>query len=192
MTINDIHTHDPRRTGAIINWHEGMAFEPGKLYSAGVHPWDAADPGRLTSLPDSRQIVAVGEVGLDKLRGPSVEIQRAVLEEWLAIAGERHLPVILHIVKAFPEIIALKRSLRPDSPWIIHGFRGKPQLAEELLAHGFYLSLGQKYNPETLAVIPPDRLLAESDEAGSAPSLPGLDPTLADRIFLNNRVYPRV
>ena len=30
---------------------------------------------------------------------------------------------------------------------IIHGFRGKPELARQLTAAGFFLSLGARYNP---------------------------------------------
>ena len=50
-------------------------------------------------------------------------------------------------------------------PWIIHGFRGKPQLAQQLLNKGFYISLGEKFNPETVSIIPVDRLLFETDES---------------------------
>ena len=73
-------------------------------------------------------------------------------------------------------------------PWIIHGFRGKPQLAEALIRQGFYLSLGERYNPMSAAVIPIDRLLAESDgsrlmAAEISAGFPHFDPTLADRLF---------
>jgi TatD DNase family protein len=96
--------------------------------------------------------------------------------------------MLLHVVKAYPEIIALKRELRPTMPWIIHGFRGKPQLASELLSHGFYLSVGEKYNRDAVTVIPSDRLLVESDESALhastiAESLPQYDPLLASRLL---------
>ena len=106
--------------------------------------------------------------------------------KWIEISENRELPLILHIVRAFPEIIALKKQLSPKQPWIIHGFRGKPQLASELLRHGFYLSIGEKYNPEAVAVIPRDRLLLESDEGTGIPLIENADPTLADKIFLKN------
>lgn len=184
MTITDIHTHDPQATGAIINWQPDMPIDPQRYYSVGTHPWysdRAADTTRLLTLPN---VVAVGEVGLDKLRGPSIEVQTRVLRKWLEEAERHRMPVILHVVKAVPEIMALKKELRPTVPWIIHGFRGKPETARQLLEKGFYISLGEKYNPHTAAIIPPERLFAETDEAGSLPAIPRLDPSLPDRIFL--------
>ena len=50
-------------------------------------------------------------------------------------------------------------------PWIIHGFRGKKEVARSLLDQGFYLSFGQKFQPETLRYVPEDRLLLETDES---------------------------
>ena len=50
-------------------------------------------------------------------------------------------------------------------PWIIHGFRGKPQLAQQLLNNGFYISLGEHFNPQTVTIIPTNRLLFETDES---------------------------
>ena len=51
-------------------------------------------------------------------------------------------------------------------PWIIHGFRGKKQLAEQLLGAGLYLSFGVRYNPEALhSAWAAGRLLLETDES---------------------------
>ena len=50
-------------------------------------------------------------------------------------------------------------------PWIVHGFRGNARVASQLLDAGFYLSYGERFNPEALAVTPADRLLAETDES---------------------------
>jgi len=186
MTINDSHTHHEHRHGAIINWRPGMPIDPELYYSAGTHPWNVGTTYALESLPNSPRIVAVGEVGLDKAQGPPLDIQQKELLKWIEISEIRKLPLILHIVRAFPEIIALKKKLSPKQPWIIHGFRGKPQLALELLRHGFYLSIEEKYNPDAVAVIPRDRLLLESDEGTGIPYIKNADPTLADKIFLYN------
>lgn len=186
MIISDSHTHHEHRHGAIINWRPGMAIEPDLYYSAGTHPWNAGTDDAVDSLPESPRIVAVGEVGLDKAQGTPLDIQQKELLKWIEISENRELPLILHIVRAFPEIITLKKRLSPKQPWIIHGFRGKPQLASELLRHGFYLSIGEKYNPDAVAVIPRDRLLLESDEGTGIPLIENADPTLADKIFLKN------
>lgn len=90
--------------------------------------------------------------------------QTALLRIHYELSETLRKPLILHIVKSFPEIIALRKQWKPTQPWIIHGFRGKPQLARELLAHGFHLSYGKKYNPASLAITHASRLLRETDE----------------------------
>ncbi len=195
MKITDVHTHDPSRRGAIINHDFATPMQPELMYSAGVHPWDTSSPlvdGYLEetgALARSGRITAIGECGLDRLAGAPLDVQTAIFRRQAAIAEECGLPVILHVVKAFPEIIALKKELKPSVPWIVHGFRGKPQLAEELVRHGFYLSLGERYNPLSATVIPIDCLLAESDESSLpateiAAGFPHFDPMLADRLFI--------
>ena len=62
-------------------------------------------------------------------RNEIIEAQTTLLTFHISISERLSKPLILHIVKAYPEIIALRKSLRPAQPWIIHGFRGKPQLA---------------------------------------------------------------
>lgn len=97
-------------------------------------------------------------------RAEILAAQTALLRIHYELSETLRKPLILHIVKSFPEIIALRKQWKPTQPWIIHGFRGKPQLARELLAHGFHLSYGKKYNPASLAITPSSRLLRETDE----------------------------
>lgn len=73
--------------------------------------------------------------------------------------------MILHVVRAYQELIAYRKSLHARQPWIIHGFRGKKEVARTLLDQGFYLSFGQKFQPETLRYVPEDRFLLETDES---------------------------
>lgn len=156
MTPIDIHTH--RATG------------PGVYASYGIHPWDtpaATDEtlaGLRRALVSDSRVVAIGECGLDTLRGASLERQMELLEKQLVLSEELGLPVILHVVKAWNEIMGLRRKLKPTLPWVVHGFRGKPQLATNLLDSGFYISLGPRHNPDTTLVIPSDRLLIETDD----------------------------
>ena len=50
-------------------------------------------------------------------------------------------------------------------PWVIHGFRGKEQLAAEWVRHGLYLSFGAQFRAEALRAVPLDRLFLETDES---------------------------
>ena len=139
--------------------------------SVGIHPWtltkknaDIQWEALRESIKD-RRIIAIGECGLDNLKGPSMELQTAVFKQEAALAENSSLPLIIHCVKAFNELIQLKKEISPCQPWIIHGFRGKLPLALDCIRHGFYLSIGSHFQENTLKVIPLDRLFIETDES---------------------------
>lgn len=105
------------------------------------------------------------ECGLDRLRGADLEIQTALFRRQVELAEERGLPVTVHCVKAFDRLLHLCKLWRPKTQWTVHGFRGGPELAVQLLAAGIDLSFGRRYNPETLKVVSPERCHFETDEA---------------------------
>lgn len=72
---------------------------------------------------------------------------------------------MVHSVGGTELLMRLRKDIKPEMPWINHGFRGKSPLARQLIQHGFYLSLGEHYNPEALKAIPLERLFLESDES---------------------------
>lgn len=139
--IIDSHTHIPRPQ-AVVNRAPDALEQPGMLYSVGVHPWDAdtCNSGALEDAVSSRQTVAVGETGLDSLRGPDIATQTRVFLLHAELAEKYRKPLIIHCVKQLDAILALRRRLNPSQPWIMHGFRGKPQQAVQLLRAGFYIS----------------------------------------------------
>ncbi|WP_295729975.1 TatD family hydrolase [uncultured Muribaculum sp.] len=189
----DFHTHNPDAVDALISVEPGFTPRAGAVYSVGIHPWHSAtvtdmDLRRLEADARLRCVKAIGETGLDRLRGATLDRQTELLLHHIALSEELHKPLVLHIVKAFPEIIAIKRRIKPSQTWIIHGFRGKPQLAEELLRHGFYLSLGEHFNPRSAEIIPSGRLLVETDEsdrgiAELAAMHPHLDTALPSKLL---------
>lgn len=139
--------------------------------SVGIHPWTLTEENaniQWKALHESikdKRIVAIGECGLDKLKGPSMELQTAVFKQEAALAEDSSLPLIIHCVKAFNELTQLKKEISPCQPWIIHGFRGKLPLALDCIRHGFYLSIGSHFQENTLKAIPLDRLFIETDES---------------------------
>lgn len=149
----------------------GFVPEPGRLYSAGIHPWNAGrwtagDLELLTALAGRPEVVAIGETGLDSARaGADTEAQRELLMRHIELSERAGKPLLLHVVRQFNEIMALKRQLKPRQAWVIHGFRGKPELARQLIRAGFYLSYGERFNAGAVAVTPPERMLAETDES---------------------------
>ena len=139
--------------------------------SVGIHPWTLTEENadiQWETLHESikdKRIVAIGECGLDKLKGPSMELQTAIFKQEAALAEDSSLPLITHCVKAFNELIQLKKEISPRQPWIIHGFRGKLPLTLDCIRHGFYLSIGSRFQADALKAIPLDRLFIETDES---------------------------
>ncbi|MBQ4524703.1 MAG: TatD family hydrolase [Bacteroidaceae bacterium] len=139
--------------------------------SIGLHPWHTDEGDTAQACCDlipwlkQPQVWLVGEAGIDRLRGGNIELQVEGFETQARLAAEAKKPLITHCVKAFDEVIRLHKTRFPHEPWIIHGFRGKPEQARQLLREGFFLSFGEHYNDEALCLCPPDRLMMESDES---------------------------
>ncbi len=174
----DIHTHQLVHVPgeAIVSCLPDAFFpQEGGWYSVGIHPWqlgsydwtDTAFRAHFESLVRHPQVLAVGEAGLDKLISVSLDSQTDALRYQADVAEAIDKPLILHLVKATTELLVLKRELNPRVPWIVHGFRGKAQLALDLVRHGLYLSFGARYQEEALRQMPADRLFLETDESDS-------------------------
>lgn len=176
MTYYNIHTHHPTAhpedisiINILIKGTEEHHLEYGQNYSAGIHPWYIDNIRQqldeLEQLCAHPNIVAIGEAGFDKIHGGAPDIQQEAFQAQALLAEKVNKPLIIHCVKAYDEIIKNKKVIKPQVPWIIHGFRGNEKQAEQLLHQGFYLSFGQYFNPKALKVAYPDHLFAETDDA---------------------------
>lgn len=169
----DIHTHRPAPypEGVVSLRDFSLPLLEGQFYSAGIHPWDTAagvsdlTEAALEQLAADPRIVAIGECGIDVAKGGPMYLQLQILKFQIDLSERFGKPLILHCVKAADMIMGLKRDLNPQQPWIIHGFRGKPQQALQLTAKGIFLSFGEKFNSDTVAAMPEEMILAETDES---------------------------
>lgn len=143
-------------------------------YSLERHPWyvdqvmNDAGQKELKLLLQDENCLALGEIGLDKLKGIAFSDQMSILRTLLKVAEDEKVPVVIHCVKAFGEIIQLKKEFTSIPNWVIHGFNKHPKLAKELIDHGFYLSINpQKYprSEEVLSAIPVNHLFLETDNS---------------------------
>lgn len=139
-------------------------------FSIGIHPWEVhtyspTDLDELRSYCTHECVVAVGECGLDKHSKAPLEIQTIFFKEQIHISEQLGKPLIIHCVGHFNELIRIKKETKPGQPWIIHGFRGKPDMAKQLLRAGCYLSYGEHFNIESVKITPLNRLMIETDES---------------------------
>jgi TatD DNase family protein len=157
----DIHTH--RRTPSegvvtVSNYAQKDVFTEGSnLATVGLHPWFLTrenfdhDFEKLTQLIHNQQVIGIGECGLDKLRGEDLAFQTTAFEAQIRLAESVSKPVIIHCVRAFNEVIAVKKRLKPSIPLIIHGFNKNETVLKELLRHGFFISIGAAILPKKRA-----------------------------------------
>ncbi|MDE6543129.1 MAG: TatD family hydrolase [Muribaculaceae bacterium] len=173
MTIfefSDIHSHTPG-DGRVLSVDvtdpaDVARLEPGQYFTAGVHPWNADKPvdwAMLGELLGSPFCVGIGECGLDRRRGPDLDVQEEVLRRQLDMARSSGMPVVLHVVGAIDRVLALRKEYGRGVPWIIHGFRGKAATARQLVAAGIHLSLGKNFNAEVPEAVDPAFIHHETD-----------------------------
>jgi len=180
----DIHTHDFNPARGIFGVENIMAHEnrdPSEIsapvYTAGIHPWylNENNSGELLDyirkIASGPNLIAFGEAGFDRLRGPSPEIQMDVFAEQVKISGEFSKPMVIHCVKAWNELLEAHRDTKPLTAWLVHGFRGKKDLANQLVRHGMYISFWFDFvvRPESsglLKSLPPEKIFLETDGAG--------------------------
>jgi len=175
--FDDIHTHKSIDSNfpAIRNLtfsEAGKIFASDNkgLFSVGYHPWYADEfsitqNDKLIEWTNDSRFVAIGECGLDKNSIVSLEKQLKVFEVQIILSENIHKPLIIHCVGCFNELFRLKKKYNPQQLWIIHGFRGKPELAKQALLLGCRLSFGEHFNIESVLITPIDHLYVETDES---------------------------
>ena len=177
MQFFNLHTHkfsNNPTTLELVNQYPWEFDAAIPNYSIGIHPWYINESRLESDLKiieeklQLKQCLALGECGLDKRIEIPMELQIAVFEKQIALAEKYQKPLVLHLVAAFDELIAIKKRLQISVPIIIHGFSKNQQVAKQLIDNGLHLSFG-KYllrNPELESVfqsIPNDRFFLETD-----------------------------
>lgn len=122
-----------------------------------------------------RNIVAIGEFGLDGSLPLAMDFQQEVFLDQLALAQSLRLPVVLHHRQSHNDLIRLIKNHKFSFGGVIHAFSGSYQIAKTYTELGFYLGIGGtityprgKKTREAIANIPLEYLLLETD----APDMP--------------------
>lgn len=178
MIFTDIHTHiqktQPNEVGVInLSVREAesrLLSDETALYSIGIHPWEVdlaseTEMEKLKILVADSRVRLIGECGLDKFAKAGLKLQLDFFRKQIEFSEQLHKPLIIHCVGCFNELFTVRKEVKPSQKWIIHGFRGKPQLAEQALKAGCDLSFGEKFNADTVQITPLERLFVETDES---------------------------
>ena len=138
----------------------------GAMLSVGLHPWQVGaswqdEVARIRSVAASDAVWAIGECGLDRVHGETMPLQMEAFRAQIALSEQVQKPMVIHCVRAFDALLQLRKELeqqchregRNAQPWVVHGFRGKPEQAKQIMAKGLLLSFGHLYNVDTLRFV---------------------------------------
>ena len=120
-----------------------------KLFSVGIHPAYIKTSSIEEELAiireklSNKNCLAIGEIGLDKLCETDFELQIDVFEHQLQLASEYRFPVIIHSVRAYQEILHIRKKLKLTIPFIFHGFNKNEQILNQIIAQNCYASFGK-------------------------------------------------
>ncbi len=169
---------------------------PWVVPSYGVHPWDCGNrpadwqeklAARIATEPRAR----VGEIGLDRwildrakpddprlagLRRAPLDEQKEVFVWQLELAATHDRAASVHCIDAWGALLdTLRQSRRPARGFLLHAYSGSPELVTSFADLGAYFSFNGAFldskresQRNAFKVIPPDRLLVETD----APAMP--------------------
>lgn len=170
----DIHTHQLYTDDTLSVYNDVLTSDNQNRYvSIGLHPCSNTQHDQLQELEllcqTNPAMIAIGECGLDKLCGTDWELQVKIFTHQIQLSKKYNKPLIIHCVKAFQECLALLKN--HPQPVIFHGFTKHPNVAQQIVASGHYISLGPNLFKQSdriqklLEVIPFDKLFLETDNA---------------------------
>lgn len=155
----DIHTHNSYSPQANINFYIQNLFlqhtnsqllerykDRNKFVSIGLHPWHIEEYQNLTTLEElinHPNVIAIGETGLDRFISTPIEIQSELFQTHISLSEKYHKPLIIHSVRSYADILRIRKQCNQSIPWIIHGYMGNMQIAQQLSKMNCYLSFGK-------------------------------------------------
>lgn len=157
-------------------------FFPTVACTLGVHPhqgavWNDEVRNYLLQNISRREVVAVGEIGLDYYyKNSDPEAQKKAFRDQLEIAAQAGLPVEIHTRDAEADTVEILKEFRGRVRGVIHCFTGSAELAKECLDLGYNISMSGVVTfknadelRKTCQMVPLDRLHVETDAPFLAP-----------------------
>ena len=131
----------------LIDSDELREFKDSILWTAGIHPYyyqsSADDFEQLITLCDEKQIIAIGEIGLDN-RKNNFDWQKKILLMQLDMAKSYELPVVFHCVKQYYELDKILKDNFPKVRGFLHAFNASQEIFEAFTKYDLGFSLGAK------------------------------------------------
>ena len=163
--------------------YENLRPASNVYFATGVSPSEVSSPGKdwLTTIKQNVQlprVIAIGEIGLDyyhKFGDKNKQIELFIQQ--LDLAARLDLPVIIHNREAGRDVLDILRDRLPPKGGVLHCYSENAEYAKKALKLNLYFSFAGNLTyknarnlHETVAVLPPDRILIESESPFMVPA----------------------
>jgi TatD DNase family protein len=163
--------------------YENLKSAANVYHAVGVSPSEVQNPGKnwIETIEKNVQlprVVAIGEIGLDyyrKFGDKNSQIELFITQ--LDLASKLNLPVIIHNREAGHDVLEILKDRLPPRGGILHCYSENAEYAEKALRLNLYFSFAGNLTyrnarnlHETLAVLPLDRILIESESPFMVPA----------------------
>jgi TatD DNase family protein len=158
-----------------------LTDQQGVWGAPGLHPlaaaqWDAAAEAELAQLLSAPRMLAVGEVGLDRLVKVPMAVQEEAFRGQVRLAVAAGKPMIIHHRRAAARLMEILREEDARQVGgIFHAFSGSAEIAREAIRLNFAIGFGgtltwtgARRPAQVLTGIPAEWIVLETD----APDLP--------------------
>ena len=144
---------------ATVGWHPEFAGS-----------WDDAAAEQVRRLAQHPKVRAIGECGVDYhwMNDPE-EVQLKCFDDQMQIARELKMPVVIHQREGMEDCLSVVRRYS-DLQGVFHCYSGSAESTKEILKMDWYLGFtgvitfkNARKSHEVLKMMPPDRILIETD-----------------------------
>jgi len=152
-------------------------------FALGLHPYHAGEFGKqilkeyTKAIDDTKKIVAIGEVSLDLKSKISIDKQKDVFLEFIDLAKQFDLPLLIHN-RGFKETILKLIKEKNIKKVIFHCFSQDRDFLEQLSKGGYFISFAGNITfknasaiQEAAKVCPLENILSETDSPYLAPQV---------------------
>lgn len=184
VIVSSARLDEGKKVLELVKKHPGFLFA-----TLGFHPTEGTDPEGVLKLIDQNhdKIVGIGEAGLDYHWESDLakrDHQKVIFRKFIASAEKHNLPLVIHSWDAEPDCFSMVNGSKAKC--VFHCFSGEPELAQQIVDKGFYISLStnvcfSKNLRKIARTVPLENLLLETDS-------PFLDPERKRNVPWNIKV----
>ena len=176
---------------------------PNVYAAVGVHPsfveeLDEEKFEALTTLLTHKQVIAIGETGLDYSKRDDeafVIKQKEWFVRFIKLAREQNMPLVIHCRDAYDDLLEIMSAHKfGENPGIVHCFSGNAKHGKRFIEMGFLLGIGGKFLKnrvemkeleDAIKVLPLESFVLETDAPYLKPDgLPGVNNTSLNLKFI--------